>query len=301
MTDREQAGLRGPVKMCDIERGYIYPDKDWVMHTTTTFSEGGNLFEQRHRNPDGSQWSIICLYDDHGRILQKEHRGSEAEQVFSYHYDALGRLERVVARSETGTERVCESYQYDLAGQKMVTLYPDPVLRGNTNVGVDIEVAFQISVEASSILTIFDERDRPVTRVFYDPNGRVDRRILMRYDAAGRLVEEGEREADGNIREDLRHLYRYDAAGRLIEKTMHLYAFGTHRKTLAYNEQGDIVEERRQRTAGIIDEDGDQDWKTQYRYQYDDRGNWIERVAETVLPTGDPKVNMVERRHLNYY
>jgi YD repeat-containing protein len=271
------------------------------MRTTTTFSEGGDLLEQRHLNPDGSQWSISCRYDLEGRILQKEQQGPDAVQVFSFHYDALGRLERVTARPETGTERVCESYQYDLAGQKTVTVYPDPVLRGRTDVGVDIEAAFEISIEASSILTIFDERDRPVKRVFYDPNGTVDRRILMRYDAAGRLVEEGEREADGNIREDLRNSYRYDAAGRLTEKTIYRYAFGTHRKTFAYNDQGDLVEERHHRTADIDDQGCDQDWTTEYRYQYDDRGNWIEKVAETVLPSGEPGVSTVERRHLNYY
>jgi hypothetical protein len=285
--------------MCALECGYIYPDKDWVTYTTTTFSERGDLLEQRHRNPDGSQWVIICHYDDLGRVSQKEQRGSEAEQVFSYHYDAVGRLERVVAHSQTGAERVCESYQHDLAGQKVVTVYPDPVFRGK--ISVDIEAAFETSIEASSILTIFDEWDRPVKRVFYDPNGRVDRRILMRYDIAGRLIEEGELEAEGKIREDLRHLYRYDATGRLIEKTMRHHALGIHRKTFAYNGHGDVVEELHQRTAGILDHDHDQDWKTQYHHQYDNRGNWIERVAEIVLKAEDPKMSVVERRSLDYY
>lgn len=302
MTDREQAGLRGAVKTCVSERDYAYPDHHWVMHTTNTFSAEGNLLEKRHRNPDGSQWSTICRYDDQGRLSQKEDLPEDleaAKQVFSYQYDALGRLERVAARSERGTERVCESYRYDRAGRKTMTVYPDPGLRGKC-IGIDLELTLEISAEASSIMTIFDDRDRPVKRVFYDPNGMVDRRILMRYDAAGRLLEEGECEADGSIREDLRHVYRYDSEGRLIEKSMHKYAFGTHRKTFLYNEQGDIIEERRQRTPGII-EGGDQDWTLRYRYQYDDRGNWIERITETVLSGGDPRVSMIERRRVEYY
>lgn len=106
MTDRAQAGLRGPVRMCAIERDYVYPDHHWVLHTDSTFSEDGNLLEQHHRNPDGSTWSTLCRYDDEGRILQKEHRpegGAEqplVEQALSYHYDASGRLERVVARTK---------------------------------------------------------------------------------------------------------------------------------------------------------------------------------------------------------
>jgi YD repeat-containing protein len=301
MTDREQAGLRGPVRICDIEQDYVQPDHHWVLRTSTEFSPAGNLLEQRHWNPDGSEWSLICRYDDRGRISQKEHHRSDAKQVFSYHYDALGRLERVTTRSETGAERVCESYQYDVAGRKTATVYPDPALRGKAGVSISSDLVFEISHEASSIVTIFNERDRPVRRVFYDPNGMVDRRIVMRYDTAGRLIEEGEREADGSVREDLRHVYRYDAEGRIVEKTMCLYAFGTHRKTLVYNEQGDIVEEGHQRTAGIVDHDGDRGWTTRYRYRYDDRGNWIERAAETVLPTGNPRVSPIERRRLSYY
>ncbi len=300
MTDREQAGLRGPVKACAVEADYVYPDRRRAMHTITTFSTVGDLLEQRHRNPDGSEWSIVCSYDNLGRISQKERQSPEAKQVFSYRYDALGRLERVVERTD-GTDRVCESYHYDLTGNKTATVYPDPTLRDKGNIGVDVEAAFEISVEASSILTIFDEQGRPVKRVFYDPNGTVERRILIRYDAAGHLVEEGEREADGSIREDLRHVYRYDAEGRLIEKIMYLYAFGTHRKMFVYNQHGDVVEEGHQRTAGIVDPGGGGDWNVRYRYRYDSRGNWIERVAETVLPTGEQRMSMVERRRIDYY
>ncbi len=61
------------------------------------------------------------------------------------------------------------------------------------------------------------------------------------------------------------------------------------------------MEERHRRTGGMVEEGGDQDWKTLSRYQYDDRGNWVERVAETVLRTGDRTLSMIERRSLNYY
>jgi hypothetical protein len=301
VTDRQQAGLHGLVRMCAVEREYLYPDHRWVMQTSSTFSERGNLLEQHHQNPDGSEWSILWRYDHHERLLEKEQRGPSAVEVFSYSYDAAGRLEHVAVRPEAGVERICESYRYDSAGQKMATVYPDPALRG-ANVGVEMESAFQISVEASSILTIFDEQDRPLKRVFYDPNGMVERRTLMRYDDAGRLAEEGEREADGSIRQDFRHVHRYDSEGRLMEKLIYHYAFGTHRKMFVYNEQGDTIEEEHHRTAGLIEHDGCvHDWNITYRYQYDDRGNWIERVTLTILPGVEPNVSMVERRMLNYY
>jgi hypothetical protein len=299
MTDTGQFGLRGPVRVCETEREYVYPDRQWVMHTSTIFSTGGGLLEQRHRNPDGSHWSMECRYDDGGRLSQKDEANIQGTQLLYYHYDSFGRLERVVARSATGTDRVYELYQYDETGRKTVTVYPDPALRGKLH--TTVETAFETSADASSIVTHFDHQDRPWKRLFYDLNGRVERRILMRYDAAGRLVEDGEGEAEGIIREDLRRLYGYDAEGRLIETTMYYYGLWMYRTTFGYNDQGDIIEERHQHTGGIIEESGERDWKTQSRYQYDDRGNWTERVTENVLGTGDRRLSMIERRRIDYY
>src|SRR5664279_4098124 len=95
------------------------PKRQWVMHTSTIFSPGGNLLEQRHRNPDGSHWSMECRYDDGGRLSQKDEANIQGTQLLLYyHYDSFGRLERVVARSATGTDRVYELYQYDETGRK---------------------------------------------------------------------------------------------------------------------------------------------------------------------------------------
>src|ERR1035437_6484459 len=41
MTDTGQFGLRGPVRVCETEREYVYPDRQWVMHPSTIFSTGG--------------------------------------------------------------------------------------------------------------------------------------------------------------------------------------------------------------------------------------------------------------------
>ena len=121
----------------------------------------------------------------------------------------------------------------------------------------------------------------------------------MRYDITGQLVEEGESEGEDIIREDLRHVYRYDAEGRLIEKTMYHYGLYIERKKLAYNDQGDVVEEWHQHAGALPKHE--KEWKTQSRYQYDDHGNWIERVAETALQTGDRQLSMIERRRIDYY
>ncbi len=114
-TDRETAGLRGPVKTCSTEHDIAYPDHHWISYTDDTFSPEGNLLEKKQRNPDGSRWSIVCHYDEQGRLLDKMHSGDvQGIEVdgFSYHYDATGRPERVMRRSEKDGERLFESFQY---------------------------------------------------------------------------------------------------------------------------------------------------------------------------------------------
>ena len=77
MADRDEVGLWNQVKICRAERDYVYPDHHWVMHTDDIFSPQGHLLERRHRNPEGSYWSIICRYDEHGRTLGKQQVGEK--------------------------------------------------------------------------------------------------------------------------------------------------------------------------------------------------------------------------------
>ncbi|HVP46056.1 MAG TPA: hypothetical protein VMT32_05715 [Bryobacteraceae bacterium] len=70
----------------------------------------------------------------------KKNRGISigSDRKFSYHYDAAGRLERVLATSEAGAERVYESYRYDAQGLKTVSFYPDRTpARGSVGVSVE--------------------------------------------------------------------------------------------------------------------------------------------------------------------
>jgi hypothetical protein len=298
MTDREKLGLRGPVRICETERDYVYPDRRWLMHTTASYSPLGYLLEERHRNPDGSQWSLVCRYDERGRILERAEPGLAGPRLLTYRYDTLDRLDSVLARSPEG-ERLCESYRYDAVGRKTATVFPDPALRDKVHVA--LESAFETSTDAASIVTVFDKRDRPVERAFYELNGFVGHRILMRYDAAGKLIEQGESEGDGVIREDLRHLYRYDSDGRLVEKTMHHYGLWMLHQAFAYNEHGDIIEERQRQTGGHCGEEPDQSWRTEFSYRYDEGGNWVERITHVVLQTSERRLQLVERRRIEYY
>lgn len=297
VTDREEAGLRGLVETVGVERDYIHPDHHWVMHTSDVFSLEGHLLERQHRNPNGLHWSIICRYA-YSRITVKEYfnKGAESGEVFSYHYDALGRLDRVILRSGRDVERVVESFQYSSDGTKTQTIYPIPV-DNERRVSTFTDSMLHASADAVAIMTTFDASDRPARKVLYDADNRVIRRTIFRYDFRGLLIEEGEL-VGGCIREDFRNLYRYDASGRKIEADMRWGDFGGQRTSFLYNDRGDVVEERiehRNLLAGV------DFWTQRFRYQYDRFGNWAERISETVRSNGEASLSMIERRDLTYY
>jgi len=180
-----------------------------VMYTNDIFSPQGHLLERRHRNPDGSHGSIICRYDEHGRILEKEQVGEEPEahQLFSYRYDPFDRLDRVILHFAQVGERVFESVQYAADGTKTKTSYPTPLddTKRRTT-GVCAESMLHLSIDAVVIMTVLDASDRPIRKVLYDGDDRVIRRVAFRYDTRGLLLEEGEL-VGGSIRDDFRNVY----------------------------------------------------------------------------------------------
>lgn len=136
---------------------------------------------------------VLHHYDERGRILEKEQFGEEPEahQLFSYRYDPLGRLDRVILRSAQEGERVFESVLYAADGTKTETFYPTPLddTKRKTT-GVCAESMLHLSIDAVVIMTVLDANDRPIRKVLYDDDDRVIRRVAFRYDACGMLLEE---------------------------------------------------------------------------------------------------------------
>jgi hypothetical protein len=119
---------------------------------------------------------------------------------------------RVDEHSPDGTEHVQQSYLYNGDGTNTVTLYIDPPLRYK-NITVSADVMLHISLDAACIMTIRDRAGRDMKKILCGSDYRVIERVLFRYDAAGRLVEEGEVESGSRLRADMRNLYEYDHQG----------------------------------------------------------------------------------------
>lgn len=290
-TDRNEAGLRGPVHLCSTEHDVAYTDEHWISRIEEMFSKRGELLQRRHRNPNGTQWVVICRYDDQGRLREKEHRGEELQDLYVYHYDALSRLECVIQRSPRHGERIFESFLYASDGTKTQTTYPPPLDdKERMSTAVSSDAQLHLSVDAVVIMTVFDRMDRPLRKVLYDADDRVIRRTQFLHDQRGLLIEEGEL-VGGRIRDDFRNIYRYDDLGRRIEADKS-WGFGAQRSIYVYNEHGDVVEERtEQRSELKLEHRAHESWTQRYQYEYDERQNWTVRLTDGVC----------ERRQLTYY
>jgi YD repeat-containing protein len=106
-----------------------------------------------------------------------------------------------------------------------------------------------------------------------------------------------------------RRHHRYDEQSRRIETSTIMAPKDIDRKTFAYNDHGDVIAEISESSHSEYDF-GDEGTltpkpdssrshrsETQFRYQYDPHGNWIEKIAET--PGG--QIWSPERRTISYF
>jgi YD repeat-containing protein len=123
MPDREQRGLRGPVKSCTEQikypggtdaEGKTYPESR--LEYTTEYDSDGRVASTRHNESDGIDRVTRNVYDASGRLLTttsgKEGQNA-TETVFSY--DNNGKLVRVTRSDALENPTV---FHYDEKGRK---------------------------------------------------------------------------------------------------------------------------------------------------------------------------------------
>jgi hypothetical protein len=357
MRDRGNAGLRGPIKTCVEE----------IVHSTGTvsiafeYAVDGRLLTCRHTNPDGSEWVTTHAYDGDGR-LAKIASGKVGEPCLEslYTYDDGGRLKETIDADGSGNRT---SYHYDQQGRKTETrsFAPEVFERYRGGVVTDsLWNAAQAGIGVPSggtVATLYDDRDLPIEMQILDNEGRPVHRLIRRYDANGRIIEEHqilENPALGMVerfsaeqraelddkqvdamnkaiklmwsgRNGTGKWYKYDPQGRVIE-VRDRNPVVEEVTTTSYNERGDKSEEHITRIdnsafpAGVqysIDEDGAlvpteplpgasslpklvlEPKITEYRYEYDQHGNWTQETA--VHRSGSNEYSIVRRHVLAYY
>jgi hypothetical protein len=261
------AGLRGPVKRCVESTTYLsdgnIPERTSTM--TTVYSPTGYRLEER------SGYSVTkYTYEPAGRLVKSEIRneGSDGSEFVSlYSYDAKGRPTGIA--SPTGKSFL--NYEYDENGGKrriehFPTLEPGTAVAGSPWEGGALPLA---PPSGGTLITIYDDKDRPVEAQATDAEGHLIVRLMRTYDKDGRILADKlyPQETEAAIPQDIagqlndaqkraiakfmgkafgsgEAAYQYDTEGHLLEKKVTGGAFGDEITTYIYNEHADVTEER---------------------------------------------------------
>lgn len=208
-SDREKAGLRGPIRSVEEER--IYP--------SFTASDGTAYPELKswQKTEYGREGRIAAMWT---RDSSREHGMGDALHVTRYAYNAAGQLVRRTFESDGNLQ--CEivfeyddkgrlktitnskepdnpiAFRYDAGGRKtkIAIQKPVPLPEGTTTVSRSMENLFgdeggaMTSWDGGSTITLYDERDRPIEVQIHDTSGALNSRAVRVYDQQGRVIEE---------------------------------------------------------------------------------------------------------------
>ncbi|PYV75316.1 MAG: hypothetical protein DMG97_06625, partial [Acidobacteria bacterium] len=89
MSDRDKAGLRGPVRTVLEEQTFSGADGQQSFTTTRAhYAPDGRILEHRMGNPDGSGWVTSYTYYSDGRLLKtafgKTNSAPGSETIYLY-------------------------------------------------------------------------------------------------------------------------------------------------------------------------------------------------------------------------
>lgn len=199
LSEREHAGLRGPVKAYveettyppqPLANGKETPEiKRWEK---TEYDVEGRVIAKRFRNSDGSEWFTRFIYSSAGALLKvTSGKDSEAGTETSYRYDSEGRLESITYSKKPDNPI---AFHYDENGRKtkLQISRPDDYQPNVSSAGVGFEGADRAPNRPGGgrATTIYDAYDRPVEVQVRDLQGELLSRTVRIYDNRGNVIEE---------------------------------------------------------------------------------------------------------------
>jgi hypothetical protein len=293
------------------------PDgSEWVMRYG--YDVSGHLHKTASGKEGEPSTEAVYSYDDRGR-LRNITDGLRPDNPVTFRYDEQGRKTKVQV-----------SRPADYRPNTAVAGSPFQVSDGPPNLP-----------GGGMATTIYDEHDRPAEVQVRDAQGELVSRAVRIYDSKGRIIEEKQildnpetiipaeiraklLEESGASREQLREqltkvmgghagpfsiAYSYDNQGR-VNQTRHRIFNEEAIFETTYNEHGDTATEITRR-AGVNNEEKEPDIpapvmfpfsEVRHSYQYDDHGNWIEKITSyRSTPNGAFESSSMRRRTLTYY
>jgi hypothetical protein len=277
ISDREQAGLRGPVRTCVDETSSPGAEASPRRSTTTEFDRLGRILS-RTSESGTSRWIMKYSYAPDGTLQKVASGPAEGPLAESkYLYDSSGRLTSVV---EDGPSSMQKVVQYDASGRRsdvrtFAAKHKNTAVAAHhdgTDPGFIVRTAALCeAMEAClTVKTLYNEHDRPREAELRDSDGRLMMRLIRTFDAHGNVVAERQAEENAELlvpaeikkSEELNPAqikavgqlfaamtaqtssYVYDSSDRLIEIRSVTPITGQEVTTFSYNDHGDKVEER---------------------------------------------------------
>ena len=311
--DKTKYGLKGPVKNVQMVTAQFEEQDGQITEKpsfsyTITFNKDGQVVEQVHRNPDGSEWRTVNDYSDSGNLLIT--RGFDSKDALKsevrYIYDANDRLTAEQHVNVDGNVTTPATYTYDDAGGKIKIQEFD--FPEETDMMIGIEGMTLVSApEAKRIESRYDDRDEVVELKVFNIDGALVTRVEIIRDARGNSLEETQYIGDAfpfracasdscsteeiaALTEEQRaevaqlfspgsamskHIHTYDKEGRLIESKLMMMGMEASRQTFAYDEFGNKSEEvsyNANETSGA---------KAIFTREYDQYGNWTMELVSS--------------------
>ncbi len=274
MSDREKAGLRGPVQICVED--VVYPTGKFS--TTYTYDIDGKLLVNSSKSSNGSDWVTTRTYASDGHLLSTVSGKSGDPGLESlYSYDDSGRLLSITNNLRKGSRL---DFHYDAQGRKSsIQSFAPGSLENRRNTAFDgsawdaMQSGFRVP-EGGTVVMLYDQNDQPTDAQVRDAQGQIVSRVVRTYGPNGQLSEEKptfENLAPALIEnmpaeqqnqmtpEDIKHMsmvmarvmtgrtpagttYTYDSQNRMVSTRERNMVFDKS-TTITYNEQGDKAEE----------------------------------------------------------
>jgi len=275
MSDREKAGLHGPVKTMRTEQTFSAPDGH-ELHTSTMtlYAPDGRTLEVRIQQSDGSEWVTSHTYDSNGRLLRIANgkANSAPATETNYSYDESGRMVGMNLSGDTKFPFPSQvRVQYDDKGRKsVIETYdskplPKDVAYGGGWEGGELGFA---PYPGGSLTTQYNEEGVATGAELRDPEGKIAGKISRKFDSEGRVLAEAQSATSSpiDLPEDVRSQlspeqiramstltagmsnrsisYSYDSRGRVIEQRTSGGVTGEITTATTYNDNGDKATER---------------------------------------------------------
>ncbi len=262
-SERDKAGLRGPVKTVVIETPFEHLGKSTV--ETVEYTADGRILRRASKFGDDPGWIEINSYDPTGVKVESIFGSGDIpladrqHTLFTHHED--GRIE---AR---GRNRATVISRIDDHGRRVdIQSYPDMSDKPNAALASSQWFDSTLSLPASSagrFEITYDRRGLPIEGHSYDSDGKEIARVVRTYDDHNRPVRDevtGIPVTPGFPAEFLSQLnpeqihamasmwasqisgytsYKYDSRGQLVERQLSGNMRGETVTNFEYNQQGD--------------------------------------------------------------